>query len=177
MSFIVIPETWMLSPTHILRAQLATTSHQNPVQQSCHWISKYFIILRSGRTGVSLLSFRTNGPLAKYFCRPALRDSVRMLTVFQQKLYSIFFITSPLPSKKKTLLQRRMVFDYPSHHCQPFHFSNYNIVVVIISSENWRRFLFWQFRQLLFFRKWTQNFPASSTIRSWSKCLHTSKEY
>ena len=58
--------------------------------------------MRSGRTGVSSLSFRTNGPLAKYFCRPALRDSVRMLTVFQQKLYSIFFITSPLPSKKKT---------------------------------------------------------------------------
>ena len=53
-----------------------------------------FEILRSGRTGVSSLSFGTNGPLAKYFRRPALRDSV-----FQQKLYSIFFITflSPPP--------------------------------------------------------------------------------
>ena len=91
--------------------------------------------------------FQNKRTLDKYFCRPALRDSVRMLTVFQQKMLSFFSITSS--SKKKTLLEWRIVYDYPSHHRQLFHFSNYNIVVVV----SWRRFLFYQFRQLLFLRK------------------------
>ena len=102
-------------------------------------------ILRSDRTGVSSLSFRTNGPLAKYFCRPALRDSVRTYTnSISAKIVFDIFHYIPLPSKKKTLLQRRMVYDYLSHHahhCLLFHFSN--------------------------FRKWTQNFPVSPA-HSWN---------
>ena len=83
-------------------------------------------ILRSGRTGVSSLSFRTNGPLSKYFCRPALRDSVRTYanSISAKIVFDIFYYI-PFPSKKKTLLERRMVYDYPSHHCLLFHFSNF----------------------------------------------------
>ena len=52
-----------------------------------------------------------------------------MLTVFQQKLYSIFLITSlpPLKEKDTTLWERRMVYDYTYHYCQFFHFSKISI--------------------------------------------------
>ena len=112
-------------------------------------------ILRSGGTGVSSLSFRTNGPLAKYFCRPALRDSVRMLTVFQQKLYSIFFITSPSPQRKRHFYSGEWFMTIPLTIVSSF-------ILVILENEH---------KNSLYLLHIPQ------TIGSWSNYLHTSKEY
>ena len=112
-------------------------------------------ILRSGRTGVSSLSFRTNGPPAKYFYRPAVRDSVRMLTVFQQKLYSIFFITSPSPQRKRHFYSGEWFMTIPlTIFC--------SFILVILENEHKISLYLLHIPEI---------------IRSWSNCLHTSKEY